>query len=271
MITLLLLFALNVATPGEMECTGSVREMAVPMDLYIAGIEQEGPMTLASSHQRLHLNGPNISALTAGSLQRVVRPEGKIRDMRAGSSTGLYYLDIGTIRIEGVDKNHATARIVHSCQEMVKGDLVIPYAEKPMVQFDGILSKDSTPMPQDGLVGSITFGKADAKQLAAGNFCFVNLGRSDGVRAGDRFMVFRPSPAFDFKDLSVLTPGPDGSYGTMRGPAYQFKLKSLLGNRTLPPIILGDIVIVEAGETFSSGKIIHSLSEIRPGDFIVKR
>ena len=41
--------------------------------------------------------------------------------------------------------------------------------------------------------------------------------------------------------------------------------------QTLPPQILGDIVVVETGESTSTGKIVNSLSEIHIGDLVIKK
>jgi hypothetical protein len=62
----------------------------------------------------------------------------------------------------------------------------------------------------------------------------------------------------------------DALYSPVRG-FFGHKLDSMLGNRSLPPKVLGDIVIVEVGEGISTGKIINSMSEIHPGDLVVKQ
>ena len=44
-----------------------------------------------------------------------------------------------------------------------------------------------------------------------------------------------------------------------------------LSDRSLPPTVLGDIIVVQAGDRVSAGKIINSLLEIHLGDLVVKR
>ena len=272
MLTLLLvLFALNVTTPAEMTCTDFVRESAAPLDIYVAGVEQEGMMTLGSRDQILYLNGPGVASLKSGSVQRVIRPEGKVRDPITGARTGIYHKDIGTVRIESVQQDSATARVLVSCQEILKGDAVTPFAAKTPIKFDGTLSDELTQIPQNGLVSSIMLGKDDVRQLAAGHLCFVGLGKRDGIAEGDRFTVFRPQPEFNEKDLIAGETGKFSTYASVRDWLYKYRMIELLNRRKLPPVILGDLVIVEAGESVSTGKIINSLSEMHPGDLIVKR
>jgi hypothetical protein len=272
MITLLLLYALNVVNPGELACAGSMQGAQVPQDVYIAGMEMEGLATLATQGQVLYLNGPKVASLKAGTIERVIRPEGKIRDPLTGNELGFYYKDIGTVRIETVEQDKATASVLLSCQEMIKGDVVIPNAPRPAVEFKASLSNDLTVLTGQGLVGSVLFAKDDMKAMAAGQFCFVGLGGHDGIKTGDRLTVFRSHPPFDPKDMAVSEMGgADTTYPRMSNWAYRRQLDSILHSRKLPPRILGDIIIVDVKDGVSMGKIVNSLSEIQVGDFVVKR
>jgi hypothetical protein len=271
MITLILLFALRVVNPSEMACVGSIQDRALPLDVYIAGVEMEGTATFAVEGQILYLNGPKVSSLKPGTIQQVVRPEGKVRDPKSGDKVGLYYRDIGTIRIEDVDQDKATATVQASCQAMLKGDVIVPQVPKPEVEFNGELSNELTRLPDHGLVGSVLLGKEDGRELGAGNFCFLGLGGRDGIKPGDRLTVFRSYPPFNSKDLNVEGSSANRSYSPVANYVYRMNLISLLHKRKLPPRILGDIVVVEAGDKVSTGKIINSISEIHVGDLIVKR
>ncbi len=270
MLTLLLLFALKVTTPGEMACVGSVRNMTTPLDLYIAGVEQEGMLTYATQGQIVYLNGPRVSSLKTGMIQRVIRPEGKVHDPATQTKLGFYYRDIGRIQIETVTQEGAAARVLLSCMGMLKGDLVIPDAPKQALEFSGNFSNDLTALPPDGLASTILLGKDDSQELAAGQFCFIGLGVNDGIKAGDRFIVFRPYPGFNSQDMTSGGEGINSTYSRMGNLAYRSKVNELLHNRTLPPQILGDIIVVEPGDGVSAGKIVNSLFVMHPGDFVVK-
>jgi hypothetical protein len=254
MHTLILFFALQVATPGEMACVGSIMDYPVPIDVYIAGVEQEGAATYATQGQILYLNGPRVPFLKAGEISRVVRPAEKIRNPLTGNKMGVYYQDLGTIRIEAVNRESAVARVVLSCQAFKKGDLVFPGVSKPMLSFNGELSNKLTQLPENGMVSTILFGKEDIRNISAGQFCFIGRGWRDGVKPGDRFTVFRANPPFNPHEIHKKT-----------------ESSSLLEKRKLPPVILGDIVIVDAGDKISAGKVIKSMSEMHPGDSVVKR
>jgi len=268
MLNLIFLFVLQIATSSEMACVGSVQDLTIPRDLYISGVEMEGTKTLATTGQLVYLNGPKVSSLKIGMLQRVVRAEGRIRDPFTDAAMGVYYMDIGTIRIEAVEQESATARVLSSCNGMFKGDQVISHSVKPAVEFSGSLSNDVVSLPQNGLVGSILLGKDDLHSLAAGQFCYIGLGGRDGVKTGDRFTIFRHYADFNPRDMTSLGKKANASYS---GLGDESEINALLYNRSLPPRILGDIIVVETGDSVSTGKIVNSLTDIHPGDLVVRR
>ena len=206
-----------------------------------------------------------------GSVQRVIRPEGKVRHPSTNRRLGVYYKDVGSIRVEAVDQKHATARLLTACEGLLKGDIVVAGTPKPPIKYSGSMSNDLTPLPRGGISSSIFLAKDDARELATGHFCFILAGKRQGVQPGDRFTIFRPHPKFNGNDMVMAGTAADSTYDSMRGGFYSYRIDTILKARTLPPRILGDIVIVEVGEGTSTGKIVNSLSEIHPGDLVVKR
>ncbi len=250
---------------------GSIQETKIPERVYIAGVSDEGTTAAASPGQFIYLNGPGVSALKPGDVQRVMRAEGRVRNPETGARLGTYFRDIGTIRIESVQPESAIARVTSSCEGMmVKGDVVVANVPGPTVEFSGNKSNEVTPV-QEALSSVIMFAKDDVREMAAGNFCFIPLGRRDGVKPGDHFIVFRSQPGFNSDDMSVLGTAANSSYSHVRTLLYRYGQNEMLRGRTLPPRILGDIVIVEAGGSVSTGKIINSMSEIHRGDRVVKK
>jgi len=243
----------------------------MPANLYIAGVELEGTGILVSKGQIVYLNGPGTANLKVGETNTVVRPEGMVRAPSNGSNLGFYYRDIGAVRIESIQEGVATARVVQSCCEMVKGDLVISREARPVIESKGELSSLLTAVPSDGLTGLILIGKDNLQEMSKGQICFIDLGSRDGIKAGDRFTVFRPYPNFDKREEGVSDVLNTGRGYLDTRNTNRNEIESMLSRRTLPSKILGDVVIVDAGDSISTGKIINSLSEIHPGDSVVKR
>jgi hypothetical protein len=272
MLTLLLfLFALQVTTPGEMACLGTISDVPVPTDLYIAAVEQEGMLTLATQGRIVYLNGSRVGLLKVGETSRVVRPGEKVYDPITGAEMGIHYKDLGTIRIEAVDRESASARVVSSCSGLMKGDLVIPVTPRPAVKFIGDMSNILTPLPGNGLISSILMEKDKSETLGAGHICFIGLGKRDGVNPGDRFTIYRPVPPFNPQDMAMERTDVYSPYASLRELIERYRMNSKLGNRKVPMEVLGDYVVVEVGERSSAGKIVNSLREIRLGDYVVKR
>jgi hypothetical protein len=138
------------------------------------------------------------------------------------------------------------------------------------VEYNGSLSTPLTPA-RGGLTSSILFGRHDVRELGSGEFCYIQLGKRDGIQPGDHFVVYRPNPSFNQRDMSVGGSGADTTYAPIRHSIFPDEMDSKLKKRTIPSKVLGDIVIVETGERISTGRIVNSLTEIHPGDLVVKR
>jgi len=240
------------------------------MDVFIAGMEEGENTAYAAQGSMVYLEGPGISTLKQGGLYRVVRPEGKVQDRLNGEVIGIYYLQLGTLRVERAHQEGAVAKVQFSCRWMLKGDLVIPLQDRPSPSFSGDLATRLTP-PAEGLASSIILAEHDGRELASGNFCFIGVGARDGVKPGDRFTIYRMPPSFNSTDL-LMYGGEGGlSYQKMIGTAYRKTLEHSLSNRKLPPRAVGDLVVLAVEDTTAAAKIINSLSEIHPGDMVVRR
>ncbi len=270
-ILLIALLGLQVATQRELSCLGFIHDSRLPMNVYISGTEHEGTTVLASEEGLVYLGGPGVASLKVGETYWVSRAEGIIRDRLTQKEIGIYYEELGTTRVEAVANGSATAVVLNSCQPMMKGDIILPAANRTVVNFNGELSNRLTPFPNNGLTSSIILGKDDAHQLAEGQFCFIGVGARDGVKPGDRFTVYREQPPFDARDLLISGSGSYMSYEKLRPGKYPSTLTGLLSNRALPPKAVGDIVIVDVSETTSAARIVNSKEEIQLGDLVVRR
>lgn len=272
MATIILLLGLTaqIVSSGETACVGFISETTLPMNVFIAGMEDDGN-SMAAANGLLYLNGPGVAEMKAGSTYRVVRPEGSVTDPGRGETVGIYYKQLATVRIERVEKGYATAVVLLSCQPVVKGDILLPWEPKPPVSFHGKLSDRLTPYPENGTESRIILGKDDLRELASGQFCFIGVGSRDRVQIGDRFTVYRMQADFNPQSLTVTGTRMDASYGREEAVRHSNSAAEKLRTRTLPPRPIGDLVVVDVGERTAVGRIINCLSEIHLGDIVVKR
>ncbi len=268
---LTLTMLLQVVSSSEMNCVGFIRNSQLAAEVFVAGTNEEGTTALAVEGHLVYLNGPGLSTLRASGIYRVVRPEGALQDRGTREEMGTYFRSLATVRIERVDAESAAAVVLSTCQPIAKGDLVVPALEPGPVEFKGELSNRLTAFPAEGLSSVIILGEADLHQMATGNFCFIKVGTRDGVKPGDRFTVYRLPPPFQNRDLLVNGDGWKQSYRKVKVASYDPRLIAMLRERNLPPRPIGDIVVVEAGETSAAARVVNSLVEIELGDVVVRR
>lgn len=261
----------TLAMPSELRCIGFISKSFLPMDMYISGTEYEGITTFAMEGAIVYLNGPGLTSAKVGQTLRVVRAEGKVSDPFTSEPIGIYYSELGTVRMDAMRKDGATATVITSCNIMFKGDVVLPLVEKPTVKGPKEVSNRLTPYPEDGLASYIILGKEDITYMSAGQFCFIGAGTQDGVKLGDRFTIYRAQPPFDAKDLIVNRAAGGTSYKQVQTGKYLSTFIQTLKNRKIPPRVLGDLVILDVGENTAVTKIIYSRAEIHIGDIVVRR
>ena len=191
MATIVMLLGLLIAAPvrDEASCLGFIQEDPLPMDIYVAGTEYDGFVSLAKENDLVYLNGPGLAKIMLGETYLVVRPVGKVKNPITEMPVGIYYRELATLKPESVSAESVTASVATSCHNILKGDLVIPLEPRAPVQFSGDLSRRLTPVPGGGLSSMIVFGLDDRHELAEGQVCFIGIGARDGVKVGDRFMI----------------------------------------------------------------------------------
>jgi hypothetical protein len=268
---LTLAMLLQIVSSSELNCVGAIHDTLATADVFIAGTREEGMNALATEGELVYLNGPGLSSLKTGEKYRVVRREGVLQDSETHDAMGYYLKSVGLVRVDRVDGNSALATVLTSCEAMVKGDLVIPATARLAVEYKGELSNRLTAFPADGLTSVIILGENDVRELATGQFCYIKAGTKDGVKAGDRFTVFRLPPPYQIQELEVLGKGPLQSYRRVDVAKVDPGLVGMLRERRIPPRPIGDLVVIEAGDVASTARVVNSMAEIHPGDIIVKR
>jgi hypothetical protein len=273
MATIILLIGLLGAAPvrDEASCLGFIQEDLLPMDVYVAGTEYDGFVSLAKENDLVYLNGPGVARLKAGETYLVVRPVGRVKNPVTNLPVGFYYRELATLKPESVSVEAATASVVTSCHNILKGDLVIPVERRAPAHFSGDMSGRLTPVPGGGLSSMVIFGLDDRHELAEGLVCFIGVGARDGVKVGDRFMISRPQPAFDPQDLSIAGSGQGQSYDHLPDGELKSEIIETLDRRVLPDRVIGDLLVVRTDETTSVARIINSRTEIHLGDLVVRR
>ncbi len=136
----------TVAVTAELDCLGFISDTLMPLDIYVAGTEQEGLVTALMEGSLVYLNGSGLKSKSKGDVLRVVRAEGKIR-AKTNALIGYYYEELGNIRIESILDESATGTILKSCNVILKGDLLLSQSDRQPVEYVGKVSNGMTPFP----------------------------------------------------------------------------------------------------------------------------
>lgn len=140
-------------------------------------------------------------------------------------------LGYATVTAKGNDA--VEAKIDASYKEIEAGDMLRPYAE-PVKEVE-ITKSDSEAS------GFIVASLEGRENLGAGDIAYIDLGSSSGVKDGNILRIFR-------QDKEVADP--------MR---WRNSIQ-------LPPVELGTLIVVKAGEKTSSCVVVDSLKAIVRGD-----
>ena len=132
-----------------------------------------------------------------GDTMSVVRDTGSLKHPATGKVMGHRVDDVGTVKLIAVQPESSTAEIVFSCEDIRRGDRVIPYTEIPMTTRATPLVRKYdryNPEPSGKPAGYLVAARDPQVALAQGNVVAVDIGEPEGVKAGDILSIFRENP-----------------------------------------------------------------------------
>lgn len=127
--------------------------------------------------------GGAASGLAVG--QNVVARRMYRVDGAAGAATGEH--TAGVLQIVAAGERASIAVVVYTCDEIMRGDRLAPFAPEP------IRPAGAAGSPAFDSAARILFGDAGQLVGAPRRLMVINRGRSEGVRAGQRLTLFRRS------------------------------------------------------------------------------
>jgi hypothetical protein len=140
----------------------------------------------------------------------------------------------GRAKIVRLDKDRILASVERACAPVMVGNELVPFLEK-----EGRLGHDlGFPVkigPEGTLTGSIIFLNEEFVQIGPGQWALINLGAETGLKFGQQVGVFRP------------------------------------GDKTRPAEPIGNAIIIDAGRSASTIKILSAKDAIRLGDLVQAR
>lgn len=185
-----------------------------------------------SDEERAKLQQGN--SVQVGDRFSIVREAGSIKD-DDGDAIGYKYLVVGVAQLTKTSEEHFDEiDIVQSWQEIYRGDMLIPYERQLKVVKQTAATTDGVAKVVDTLRPGSIFGEQ--------NYVFINRGAQDGVRSGNRFFAYQR-----FEGLHID------------------EVDSALDEK-IPWSRVGQMMVIDVRENFSTALIIDSSREIAVGD-----
>ena len=248
-------------------CSGFVTDQKVPDGTRLVSSEQSDVKIIYGRGDVVTINRGQDKGVRVGDRYSVVRPESDIAGIswfkwqaKLMKAMGSHYVDAGQLRIVNVQAKTASAEVTLSCDYMQRGDIVLPFQERPEPTFKDAGTFDHF-APVSGKPVAMVVNSKDYQQSAGqGNTVFVNLGTEKGVKVGDYFRVFRYQGT-----LAELAP---------ETKDFQYKLYgfgSSPGRYTwndLPREVLGEGLVINVSRNSSTVFLTYSSADIYAGDYV---
>jgi hypothetical protein len=248
-------------------CSGFVNEQKMPAGIRLVSGEQSTFKITFERGDYVYINRGTDKGVRVGDRYSVVRAEGdpagvqwfKWQD-KLTRAMGTHYLDLGQLRVVNVQPKTSIAIVSFSCDYMQRGDIVLPFQERPDPSY-----KEAGPFdqfaPVSGKPVAMLVNSKDYQQsIGKGSIVYVNLGTEKGVKVGDYFRVFRYQGSM--AELAPQTKDyQDRMYGFGSSPEH-YKWNDL------PREVLGEAIVLNVSRFSSTVLVTYSREDMYTGDYI---
>jgi hypothetical protein len=248
-------------------CSGFVTDQKVPDATRVVSSEQSNIKLIFARGDYVTINRGQDKGVRVGDRYSVVRPETDPAEVnwfkwqaKLMKAMGTHYLDAGQLRVVNVQAKTAIAEVTLSCDYMQRGDIALPFQERPEPAFKDAATFDHF-APISGKPVAMIVQSRDYQQSAGqGNTVYVNLGTEKGVKVGDFFRIFRYQGTL--AELSPQTKDfQDRLYGFGSSPSrYRWN--------DLPREVLGEGVVINVSRNASTVFVTFSSADVYAGDYV---
>jgi len=268
-----------VAKRTDIYCTGFIADAAPRVDLQVIGGEKENSRQYFAEGDVVFLNQGREKGIQSGSVYYVIRPLGEITHPFTKKRMGVYVRELGLLRVLETQEKTATAEIFVSCDTIEFGDLLKPYEE-----MTGPGARDPHPLPRyaegsGGTSGRIVYSRGQHEYLSANQIVFIDLGRRQGIEAGDNFNIFRTigrTEGITKVPTDNVVHQRDKDFGSNRYRGGDYAISAthetngeVLAKRpAIPRKVLGEMIILKVENSTAVALITRTTEEINIGDFV---
>jgi len=250
-----------------MYCSGTITPDAIPQDSYIISGEQSVDKVAFTAGQLVYINRGSAQGVKVGDEFLVMRPvkeelkevwfKGQLELMRA---MGQAWADLGRLKVVHVGDKVSTAEVASSCDYIQRGDIILPFQERPAPPLKADSQLVDPFAPSTGKTGMVVSSKFFGQASGSNSIVYVNIGSSQGVRVGSYLRVFRHQGRSD--TTIYQTKGTEYKlYGFGSTPAeYTWE--------GLPREILGEGIVLRVSGNTATLMLTTVRREIYHGDYV---
>ncbi|PLX99791.1 MAG: hypothetical protein C0624_13190 [Desulfuromonas sp.] len=176
----------------------------------------------------------DLAAVRPGDRFTVVRATAKVFHPHTDRYLGERISELGTIEVQQVHSDVATAEIIGSKFEILRGDKLIMASPQ---RIEIALKKASAP-----LEGVLVEGRKNKMALSELDFVFVDLGSEDGLENGNMLNIVRARQVTELAEARHLD---------------------------LPGRLMGAAIVVDVKPTTATALILKSVDAIERGDRVI--
>ncbi|HEU4415892.1 MAG TPA: OmpA family protein [Candidatus Angelobacter sp.] len=256
----------NTPTPNDMYCSGFLSTEKIPDKMYVAAGHNSPDQTrYAGASDVIFIHG---SGMKEGDRYQIVR---HVKDLNhyelfsgqrsAVKQVGEPYLELGIVRITGVQKETGIAAFELSCADVIPGDLAVPLVERTPPPFRNVVLDHYTP-PSGKPQGRILMAKEFDSFLGTKHKVYLSIGEDKGLKPGDYLRATR-TYSYTYHDpeagLSLkATPVDDIQANAQKLTAAAVS--------SLPRRTVGDMIVLEVHRKSATAMILTALEDIHVGD-----
>ena len=250
-----------------MNCSGIVTTEAVPRDTILITAEESNFQITFQQGDYVYINKGSEQGVKVGDEFRVMRQASFSPSVKWFAwqnslmhAMGTPWEDEGRLRVVVTHPKVSTAQIVESCSWMQRGDIVIPFAERPAPPLKPEGKFDHFAPPSGKSTAMLVMGKSFTSLHGTNGIVYVNLGSAQGVKVGDYFRIFR------YQDTHSET-----VYETPRQAFDMYGYGSVplqYSSKDIPRDVIGEGIVLRTSPNSSTVLITFSLRELYSGDYV---
>lgn len=248
-------------------CSGFMTDQKMPDAVRLVSGEQSSYKITFARGDYVYINRGNDKGVRVGDRYSVLRPESDPSGVpwfkwqeKLSKAMGTHYLDAGQLRIVNVEPKMSIALVTFSCDYMQRGDIVLPFQERPQPEIKSAAGFDHFAPVSGKPIAMVVNSREYQQSTGKGSTIYVNLGTDKGVKVGDYFRIFR----YQGSTAETVAQTKDYQYQLYGFGSAPERYKW----NDLPREVLGEGVVLNVSRFSSTVLITFSSIEIYAGDYV---